>query len=36
VTSAAILAGKVPATGPIVAIVTGGNVDADVYERLTA
>ncbi|HEX5635290.1 MAG TPA: pyridoxal-phosphate dependent enzyme [Gemmatimonadales bacterium] len=36
VTSAAILAGRVPADGPIVAIVSGGNVDADVYERLTA
>jgi threonine dehydratase len=36
VTSAAILAGRVPAGGPIVAIVTGGNVDPDVYARLTA
>jgi hypothetical protein len=25
----------VPSDGPIVALVTGGNVDADVYERLT-
>jgi len=35
VTSAAVLAGRVPADGPIVVFVTGGNVDADVYERLT-
>jgi threonine dehydratase len=35
VTSAAVLAGRVAATGPIVALVTGGNVDADVYDRLT-
>ena len=35
VTSAAVLAGRVPSDGPIVALVTGGNVDADVYDRLT-
>ena len=35
VPSAAVLAGRVPSDGPIVAFVTGGNVDADVYERLT-
>jgi threonine dehydratase len=35
VPSAAVLAGRVPSAGPIVALVTGGNVDADVYERLT-
>jgi threonine dehydratase len=35
VPSAAVLAGRVPSVGPIVALVTGGNVDADVYERLT-
>ena len=35
VSSAAVLAGRVPSSGPIVALVTGGNVDADVYERLT-
>jgi threonine dehydratase len=35
VPSAAVLAGRVPSEGPIVALVTGGNVDADVYERLT-
>ena len=35
VPSAAVLAGRVPSGGPIVALVTGGNVDADVYERLT-
>ena len=35
VPSAAVLAGRVPSDGPIVALVTGGNVDTDVYERLT-
>ena len=35
VTSAAVLAAKVPTDGPIVALVTGGNVDAEVFERLT-
>jgi threonine dehydratase len=35
VPSAAVLVGRAPSAGPIVALVTGGNVDADVYERLT-
>jgi threonine dehydratase len=31
---AALLAGRVIPTGPVVAVVTGGNVDPDLYERL--
>jgi threonine dehydratase len=34
VTVAAIAAGKLIPTGPTVAVVTGGNVDADVFRRL--
>lgn len=34
VACAAILAGRVPSRGPIVAIATGGNVDEAVYRRL--
>ena len=34
VTVAALLSGKVRAEGPIVAVLTGGNVDQDLFERL--
>jgi threonine dehydratase len=36
VTTAALLAGRVRPTGPTVAVVSGGNVDRDVLERLIA
>jgi len=31
---AALLAGRAPTGGPIVAVVSGGNVDPDLYQRL--
>ena len=34
VSTAALLAGRVPADGPIVAVATGGNVDPVLFERL--
>ncbi len=36
VTVAAWLAGRVPATGPVVAVLSGGNVDPDLFTRLIA
>jgi threonine dehydratase len=34
VTMAALLAGRVTVTGPVVAVLSGGNVDQDTFERL--
>jgi threonine dehydratase len=34
VTTAAILAGRLTLSGPTVAIVSGGNVDPDLFHRL--
>ncbi|MGH3368664.1 MAG: threonine ammonia-lyase [Nocardioidaceae bacterium] len=34
VTTAALLAGGIPAGGPVVAVVSGGNVDPDLFQRL--
>ncbi len=34
VTVAAVLAGKVTSTGPVVAVLSGGNVDPEVFQRL--
>jgi threonine dehydratase len=34
VTTAALLAGHVRPTGPTVAVVSGGNVDPDLFQRL--
>jgi len=34
VTTAALLAGRVKADGPIVAVATGGNVDPALFQRL--
>ena len=36
VTVAAWLAGRVPATGPVVAVLSGGNVDPDLFARMIA
>jgi threonine dehydratase len=34
VTAAALLAGKVSSNGPVVAVLSGGNVDPEVFQRL--
>ena len=34
VTTAALLSGKVRPTGPTVAVLSGGNVDPDLFQRL--
>jgi threonine dehydratase len=36
VTTAALLAGKVRPAGPTVAVVSGGNIDPDLFHRLIA
>jgi threonine dehydratase len=34
VTTAALLAGRIPVSGPTVLVVTGGNVDPERYDNL--